>query len=122
MVDRPAFEDPVRLLERETRVAGQAAPDRVVAGKVVLAAPSVEAESPGAAVLARSQDDRAGVAKPDVAERLDDDFSERRKVTGYVRGVFVACNEPDLFALAAKDRPASTTGLRRASGPLGAWP
>ena len=54
-----------------------------------------------AALLSRAQDDWAAVAKPDVAELLDDDLCERRELTCFLRSIFVSGDEPYLLALAA---------------------
>ena len=80
MVDRAAFEHPVGLGEGQAGAAGEPLADVLVAGEVVFAAPAVEAEAARAALGAGADDDRPGVAQPDVAERLDDDGRERRQL------------------------------------------
>ena len=78
-VDRAAFEHPVGLGVGKTRRIAQPLADGVVAFEVIFLAPAVEAEALRAPVRARSADDRAGVAQPDVAELLDDHLGERRE-------------------------------------------
>ncbi len=71
-VDRSALQDPVGGSARQAGILAKTRTDRVIAGQLIFAAPAVEPEIDAAPLLARTDDDRCGVADPDVAERLDD--------------------------------------------------
>ena len=77
-VDRAAFEDPACLGERKSSALGKPLADVLVAFKIVFAAPAIEGKARGRRRFPGTDDDRPSVAQPDVAERLDDDFGERR--------------------------------------------
>src|SRR5260221_1277960 len=100
-VDRPALEYPLGLGEREGGAACQPLADIVVALQVIFATPAVEAEALRPPVLARSDHDRAGVAQPDVAERLDDDLGEGAQPARRLGGPLLRRDQPDFLALAA---------------------
>ncbi len=101
VLDRAAFHDPIRFLERQPGRIGEPFADVLVALQLVLAAPAVEAEALRAALPARADDDRSGVAQPDVAELLDDHLSERRQPSSVLRGSVVLGDQPHLLAAAA---------------------
>jgi hypothetical protein len=79
-------------------MGGEPLADAVVAGELIFAAPAVEAEALRPSAAARSNNDRAGVAQPDVAEWLDDDRGERRQLAGARSCVFVRGDQPNFLA------------------------
>jgi len=72
-----------------------------VAVEVVFAAPAIEAEALRAAVAAAAQHDRAGIAKPDVAERLDDNLGKRAQALRRLSRALMRRDQQDPLALAA---------------------
>ena len=81
--------------------AGEPLADVLVAVEIIFAAPAVEAEALRAGARAAAQHDRPGIAQPDIAERLDDDFGERGERSRAFGGAVMGCDQPDLLALAA---------------------
>ena len=65
-VDGPPFQDPVCAAQGEICRCRQPCPDGVITGKVVFPAPEVEAKVDGSALAFVSDDDRCGIAQPDV--------------------------------------------------------
>src|SRR5437868_940354 len=100
-VDRAAFEHPIGLLKRQARLLREALADVLIALEIIFPAPAVEAESAGAALLAAAEDDRPGVAQPDVAERLDDDRRKWAQAPRCLGRAIVGRHKPHRFALAA---------------------
>ncbi len=100
-VDRTALEDPIGLREGQPGVQSESLADVLVARQIILAAPSVEAKALRAPLIPAAQHDGAGVPKPDVAERLDEDLREGRKLAGAIRCAVVGSDERDLLASAA---------------------
>ncbi len=76
--------------------------DLLIAIEIVFTAPTIEAETLGAALLAAAEHDGTGIAQPDVAERLDDDFGERGKPARGFGGALVGRHQPHLLAFPAR--------------------
>src|SRR3546814_6714211 len=68
-VDRPALENPVGRPERRMGQPCDGGGDGVVIGQVIFTAPAVESEIDGGQPSLAPDEDRPGVAQPDVAER-----------------------------------------------------
>ena len=101
-VDRAAFEDPVGLGEGQPSAARRAARRSSWSPSRSYLPPQPLKPKPCAPPLvARADDDRPGVAQPDVAERLDDDVGERREPARGFRGALVGGDQPHRLALAA---------------------
>ncbi len=116
-VDRAALQDPVGAARRARRCLGEPAADRVVAGQLIFAAPAVEAEASRRAGPLALEQDRPGVAQPDVAERLPRRSSRtaprpRRRGRGRIGG-----DEPHLLALARPHGPRRRRRRPRACAP-----
>jgi hypothetical protein len=89
-------------LKWQSGAACQPLTDVLIAGKVILATPAVEGETLGPTRSAAPNDDRTGVAQPDVSEWLDEDLRERRNSKCTFGGPIVRGDEQDLLALAAR--------------------
>src|SRR5205814_5990352 len=100
-VDRAALEHPVGLGKGQAGAPRQPFADILVALEVVLAAPAVEAEALSAAILSAAEHDGAGIAQPDVAERLDDHLGERAQPPRGFGGPIMGGDQPHFLALAA---------------------
>jgi hypothetical protein len=96
-VDRAALEDPVEAQRIEIGRLRQPKADRVVALELIFAAPAVEPEASRRPLPPVLDDDRAGVAQPDVAERLLDDGRERRQLGGCAGGSGIGGDQAHLL-------------------------
>ena len=101
-IDGSALEDPAGFCEGQAAISSQPFADVLVTGQVVLAAPAVEAEALRLARTPAAEDDRASVAQPDVAERLDDHLGKRDELGCALRGPAVGGDEPHRFSLTVR--------------------
>ena len=99
-IDRSAFEDPVRLFERKSRIPSKSLADVVVARELILTAPTGEAETLGPTAAACLEHDRPSVAQPDVAEGFDDDLGERRECSRTLCSAIMSRDQPNRLASA----------------------
>ena len=107
-VDRATLEDPGALANLEAGAPGKAAAYALVAGQFIFAAPPVELEIGRGTPFGIADDNRRGVAQPDVAERLDDHLGGlSRQLPSALGRLLVGGDQHDPLALAA--------GMHRAS-------
>ena len=99
-VDRAAFQDPVVAADVEAGPLGEGAADPVIVVEHILPAPAIEAEQ-GRLGSAVSEDDRSGIAKPDIAEWRLQHIRERRRPSSDLGAWRIRGDQPDLFAAAA---------------------
>ncbi len=96
-VDCAAFENPVARLGLDPARFRQPLADRVIAGQIIFAAPAIEAEQPR---FGLRHHDRAGIAQPDVAERLKQHVGKRRQLRRRIRRIGVGSDQDHLLARA----------------------
>ena len=94
-VDRAAFQHPVAIADLRADRLAEPQPDRVVALQIVFAAPAVEVE---VACLFAVQQDRRGVAQPDVAERFNHHLGKGGHAHGGVARFGIGSDQDYLLA------------------------